>query len=66
MSFGKGLTLYQTAHFLKTPNVKHLQLLLKMRISVFNSLVNDKILDQSRLKAVADEVINVTQKLKFM
>ena len=32
----------------------------------FNSLPNDKILDWSRLKALADDKINVTEKLKFV
>ena len=31
----------------------------------FNSLPNDKILDCSKLKAFADDKINVTQKLMF-
>ena len=34
-------------------------------ISVFNSLPNDKILDWSKLKAFADDKINVNEKLKF-
>ena len=33
---------------------------------MLNSLPNDKILDQSRLKAFADDTIKVTQKLKFV
>ena len=33
---------------------------------IFNSLPNDKILDQSKFKAFADDKINVTQKLKFV
>ena len=33
---------------------------------MFHSLPNDKILDQSKLKAFADNKINVTQKLKFV
>ena len=32
----------------------------------FNSLPNDKLLDWSKLKAFADEKMNVTQKLKFV
>ena len=32
----------------------------------FNSLPNDKILDWSKLKAFADDTINVTQKFKFV
>ena len=32
---------------------------------VFNSLPNDKILDLSKLKAFADDILNVNQKLKF-
>ena len=31
-----------------------------------NSLPNSKILDQSKLKAVADDKINLTEKLKFI
>ena len=31
-----------------------------------NSLPNDKILDQTKLKACADDKINVTQKLQFV
>ena len=31
-----------------------------------NSLPNDKILDWSKLKALADDKINVTEKLKFV
>ena len=31
----------------------------------FNSIPNDKILDLSKLKAYADDKINVTKKLKF-
>ena len=34
-------------------------------ISWFNSLPNDKILDFPKLKALADDKINVTQKLNF-
>ena len=33
---------------------------------IFNSLPNNKILDQSKLKALADDKINVTEKLKFV
>ena len=33
--------------------------------SDLNSLPNDKILDQSKLKAFADDKINITKKLKF-
>ena len=32
----------------------------------FNSLPNNKILDWSKLKAFADDKINVTEKLKFV
>ena len=32
----------------------------------FNSLPKDKILDQSKFKAFADDRINVTKKLKFV
>ena len=32
----------------------------------FNSLPNDKFLDWSKLKALADDKINVTKKLKFI
>ena len=32
----------------------------------FNPLPNDKILDWSKLKAIADHKINVTEKLKFV
>ena len=31
----------------------------------FNSLPNDKILDWSKFKAIADDKINVNKKLKF-
>ena len=34
--------------------------------SLFNSLPNDKILNQSKLKVVADNKIIVTQRLKFV
>ena len=34
-------------------------------MKLFNPLPNDKILDMSKLKAIADDKINVTQKLKF-
>ena len=33
---------------------------------LINPLPNDKILDQSKLKAFADNKINVTEKLKFI
>ena len=33
---------------------------------MYNSLPNDKILDRSKLKAFADDKINVTEKLKFV
>ena len=33
---------------------------------IINSLSHDKILDQSRFKAFADEKMNVTKKLKFL
>ena len=33
---------------------------------VFNSLPNEKILDWSKLKAFADDKINVTEKWKFV
>ena len=33
---------------------------------VFNPLPNDKILDWSKLKAFADDKINVTEKMKFV
>ena len=32
----------------------------------FNSIPNDKILDQSKLKAFADDKINMTENLKFV
>ena len=32
----------------------------------FNSLLNDKILDRSKLKVFADDKINTTVKLKFV
>ena len=32
----------------------------------FNSLPNDKFLDLSKLKAFAEDVINVTEKLKYL
>ena len=32
---------------------------------MFNSLPNDKILDWSKLKAFADDIINMNEKLKF-
>ena len=35
-------------------------------IPFFNSVPNDKILDWSKLKAFADNKINVTEKLKFV
>ena len=35
-------------------------------LSLFNSLPNDKILDRSKLKAFAEDKINVTEKLKFV
>ena len=36
-----------------------------MRLTTLNSLPNNKILDSSKLKAFADDKINVAQKLKF-
>ena len=44
-----------------------IKILLKIHLStyLFNSLPNDKILDWSKLKAFADDKINVTVKLKF-
>ena len=33
---------------------------------IFNSLPNGKILDYSKLKAIADNKLNVYQKLKFV
>ena len=35
-------------------------------LTVINSLPNDKILDWTKLKAFADDKINVTEKLKFV
>ena len=35
-------------------------------VNPLNSLPNDKILNQSKLKGFADNKINVTQKLKFV
>ena len=32
----------------------------------FNSLPNKKILDWSKLKAIADDIVNVNEKLKFV
>ena len=32
----------------------------------FNFLQNDKILDQFKLKAIADDTVNMTKKLKFI
>ena len=40
--------------------------LVQFVVKKFNSLPNDKILDWSKLKAFADEKINVTEKLKFV
>ena len=37
-----------------------------MCVPSFNSLPNDKILDQSKLKALADDTINVNQELKLV
>ena len=37
-----------------------------MFLTLFNSLPNDKILDLSKLKALADNKINVTEKLKII
>ena len=37
-----------------------------MFFTLFNSLLNDKFLDWSRLKAFANDKINVTKKLKFV
>ena len=37
-----------------------------LTITPFNSLPNHKILDWSKLKAFADNKINVTEKLKFV
>ena len=33
---------------------------------MFNSPLNNKVLDKSKLKAFADDKINVTEKLKFV
>ena len=41
-------------------------LLAQMATFVFNSLPNDKFLDWSKLKALADNKINATEKLKFV
>ena len=35
-------------------------------VFIFNSLPNDKILDWSKIKAYADDKINVTEKLNFV
>ena len=35
-------------------------------VTYFNSIPNDKILDWSKLKAFADDKINVTEELKFV
>ena len=42
------------------------KLLLVSRYWDFNSLPNDKILDWSKFKGLADDKINVTQNLKFV
>ena len=42
------------------------KLLLVSRYWDFNSLPNDKILDWSKFKSLADDKINVTQNLKFV
>ena len=34
--------------------------------NLFNSLPNDKTMDRSKLKAIADEILNVNEKLKFV
>ena len=39
---------------------------LVLKKNLFNSLPNDKILDQSELKAFADDKINVNKNLKFV
>ena len=39
---------------------------LSVSFLVLNSLPNDKIMDWSKLKAFADEIINVNEKLKFV
>ena len=40
--------------------------MLNFLTATLNSLPNDKIVDQSKLKAFADSKINVTQKFKFV
>ena len=37
-----------------------------IQLNCFNSLPDDRILDWSKLKAFADDNINVTKKLKFV
>ena len=36
------------------------------RSALFNSLPNDNFLDRSKLKGLADDKINVSEKLKFI
>ena len=58
---GKGETA-GNLHFLLFPQCF---LLYERQKLTFNSLPNDKILDHSKLKAFADDEINVNEKLKF-
>ena len=40
--------------------------MMQLKKSLFNSLPNDKFLDWSKVKALADVKINVTEKQKFV
>ena len=60
------LTMFPKAIYLMCVKMWHC-VIMGLFISVrVNSLPNDKILDWSKLKAFADNKINVTEKLKFV
>ena len=58
MLFGKGSTFQQTSKVNPSPA--------EFRLLMINSLPNDEILDWSKLKAFADDKLNVTKELKFV
>ena len=51
--------------YYKLPKVNKVGAILLLNIIQFNSLPNNKFLDLPKLKAYADDKINMTEKLKF-